>query len=189
MADPTHLHGQVSKQLQAAHALKGGALRMFDPMLAAVAEAHGEPRMAEVADLLGKMHGVFSGHRDEKASHAQALASRLRELGAGPARPRLAGMSAGATMRARLGGIGGQNHEANARDAFVFEHLEIATLHMLEQLAERAQDERTAALARDCRAADEEMASTINRNWVNVTSLTLASRDLPTLRPPEQDDA
>ena len=42
-------------------------------------------------------------------------------------------------------------------------------------------------IARACRAEDEEMAATINRNWTNVLSLTLASRNLPTLRPPEAD--
>ena len=100
MTDPSALHGEVVRHLQAAHALKAGALRMFDPMLAAVAaERHGGA-MAEVSDLLARMHGVFSGHRE-----------------------------------------------------------------------------------------DEEMAATINRNWVNVLSLTLASRRLPTLRPPEAPDA
>jgi len=189
VADSTVLDGQVVRQLQAAHALKAGALRMFDPMLSAVADARDGDAMAEVSDLLAKMHGVFNGHREVTANHAGKLASRLGELGAGPARGKLAGMSAGATARARLGGLGGQNYGANARDAFVFEHLEIATLHLLEQVAERAQDPVTADLARGCRAEDEEMAATINRNWTNVLSLTLASRELPTLRPPEDDDA
>jgi hypothetical protein len=40
--------------------------------------------------------------------------------------------------RARLGEIGGQNQGANARDAFVFEHLEIALLALLEQLADHS---------------------------------------------------
>nr|MBA3328770.1 DUF892 family protein [Solirubrobacterales bacterium] len=99
-----------------------------------------------------------------------------------PARGRVTGMSVGARARARLGALGGQNHGANARDAFVFEHLEIANLHLLEQIAERVDDRETAQLARACRADDEEMAATINRNWTNVLSLTLASRGLPTFR-------
>lgn len=183
MAGP--IEEQVVRQLQTTHALKAGALRMFDPMLAAVAEARDGGAMAEVADLLGRMHRVFSGHRDETATHAARLASRLRELAAGPARGKLAGMSAGATVRARLGG---QNYGADARDAFVFEHLEIATLHLLEQVAERARDPQTAELARSCRAEDEEMAAAINRNWTNVLSLTLASKGLPVLRVPEAPD-
>lgn len=177
------LREQLVQQLQTAHALKTGALRMFDPMLTAVAAERDGARMAEVTDLLGRMHGVFSAHRAQTADHAGQLAARLAALDARPARGRLAGMSVGATARARLGAVGGQNHGANARDAFVFEHLEIATLHLLEQLAERTGDAETARVASACRAEDEEQAATINRNWANVLSLTLASAGLPTLRP------
>lgn len=158
---------------------------MFDPMLAAVAAARDDEGMSEVADLLGRMHGVFSRHREETANHAGKLAARLAALGAGPGRGRVAAMSAGAAGRARLGAIGGQNYGANARDAFVFEHVEIANLHLLAQLARRAGDDETAEVADACRAEDENQAATINRNWTNVLSLTLASRGLPTLRPEE----
>lgn len=186
MATPAALEGQVVRQLQTAHALKAGALRMFDPMLAAVAKARDAEGMAEVADLLGRMHRVFSGHREETASHATRLVARLRDLEAGPARGKLHGMSAGAIARAQLGG---RNFGADARDAFVFEHLEIATLHLLEQAAERAGDAETAELARACRADDEEMAGAINRNWTNVLSLALASKGIPPMRPIETPDA
>lgn len=185
VAEHTILGGQVVHQLQTAHALKAGALRMFDPMLTAVAEARDDGRLAEVHDLLARMHTVFGEHREATSDHAAKLGARLGDLGAGPAKGRLTGISAGAKARALLGG---KNYGANARDAFVFEHLEIATLHLLEQVAERARDSATAALARDCRAADEDMAATINRNWTNVLSLTLISRRLPTLRPPEDGD-
>ena len=89
----------------------------------------------------------------------------------------------GGTARARLGSLRGQNHGANARDAFVYEHLEIATLTLLELLADRAGDEATAEVARTCRADDDEMAALIRRNLTNVLSLMLASRGLPTRRP------
>lgn len=72
--DHTALREVVIDQLQAAHALKAGSLKMFDPM-----------------------HEAFGSHRDG------------------------------------LGRLGGQNHGANARDAFVFEHVEIATLELLER--------------------------------------------------------
>lgn len=181
-ATPT-LADLVVRRLRDVHALKAGALRMFDPMLAAVARERDEGRLAEVTDLLGRMHGVFSGHRERSADHVARLQARLTALGGSPSRRRVTGMSAGATARARLGAIGGQNHGANARDAFVFEHLEIASLQLLEQLATRAGDHETAELARDLRAEDEEMAATINRNWTNVLSLMLASSGLPSARP------
>lgn len=169
-------------QLRTVHALKRGALRMFDPMLAAVAAERDGGEMIEVSDLLAKMHRAFSAHRDQTAGHVSMLESRLRALGSTPARRRVFGVSAGAAARARLGAIGGQNHGANARDAFVFEHLEIAVLALLEQLAIRCGDETTAEVARECKAHDEGMAVTIDGNWTNVLSLTLASQGLPTAR-------
>lgn len=77
------------------------------------------------------------------------------------------------------------NFGAAATGAFVFEHLEIAQTHLIEQLAQRLGDEVTADLAAGIRGQDEEMAATIGRNWTNVLSLALATKGLPTLRPPE----
>jgi len=173
---------KLIEQLRTVHALKRGALRMFDPMLAAVAAERDGGEMVEVSDLLAKMHRAFSAHRDQTAGHVSMLEARLRSLGSTPARRRVWGVSTGAAARARLGAIGGQNHGANARDAFVFEHLEIALLALLEQLAIRCGDETTAEAARECKAQDEAMAVTIDGNWSNVLSLTLASQGLPTAR-------
>jgi hypothetical protein len=80
------------------------------------------------------------------------------------------------------GRIGGQNHGANARDAYVFEHLEIATYHLLEKVAERAGDTETAELARAHRGDNCEMGHKIRRNWENVLSLLLASEGVPPAR-------
>ncbi|MGI8713013.1 MAG: DUF892 family protein [Solirubrobacteraceae bacterium] len=151
-------------------------------MLAAVAAERDGDQMTEVSDLLAKMHRAFTAHREQTAEHVAILDARLRALGRTPARGRVLGLSAGAATRARLGAIGGQNHGANARDAFVFEHLEIALLALLEQLAERCGDTATVQVAGQCKTQDEAMATTINGNWTNVLSLTLASRGLPTAR-------
>jgi hypothetical protein len=88
-------------------------------------------------------------------------------------------------LRGRAAAAGGLNFGGAATEAFVFEHVEIAQAHLIEQLATRTHDEQTAALAREVRADDEEMAATIGRNWTNVLSLSLATRGLPVLRPPE----
>ncbi len=175
MSETPPVGAAVMSQLRSIHALKAGALAMFDPMLQNVAsERDAKATPANVAELLRRMHDVFSGHREETATHVDRLARRIDELGGKPASPRAKGFGLGAKTWVSVSGIGGQNHGANARNAFVFEHLEIATLRILGELADRAGDEATAALARDCVEQDEEMAATIGRNWTNVTTLMTA---------------
>lgn len=172
MAD---LSSALGNQLRTIHAVKSGALAMFDPMLADVAaERDDRATSPEIVELLGRMHGAFSKHRQETAEHARRLANRIDELGGHPATTRVRALSMGASGWVRLSRIGGQNHGANARNAFVFEHLEIASLRLLEQMGERSEDEATGDLARSCLADDEEMAATIGRNWTNVLTLSLA---------------
>ena len=190
---PTAGHDALKRkligQLQALHALKAGSLRMSGPMLAAVRKQRESGALPEVDDLLGRMLDAFGGHREKTAAHERRLHERLAQLGAAPSRPREAALTVAAVARARLGALGGQNHGANARDAFIFEQLEIAYWELLEQLAKRAGDRETAELARECRADDDEMAGLIRRNFDNVLSLMLASEGLPTLRGTEQPGA
>ncbi|MCP9490736.1 MAG: DUF892 family protein [Solirubrobacteraceae bacterium MAG38_C4-C5] len=185
MSAADDLRGEVIARLRALHALKAGALRMFDPMLASVASARDDDALNEVSDLLGRMHGVFGAHREATANDAGKLAVRLTVLGAGRSRAKTAAVGAGSAVRARAGALGGMDFGAAARDAFVFEHLEIAQANLLEQVATRAGDEATAQVAREIRASDQDMAATIDRNWTNVLTLALATRGLPTHRPPE----
>jgi ferritin-like metal-binding protein YciE len=181
------LRRELVRRMQVLHAIKAGALRMFDPMLANVAAAREDAKLAEVADLLGRMHGVFAHHRGATADHARRLEAELTTLGAQPSRGRAVAMGAGGLIRARVGALGGMDFGAAARDAFTFEHLEIAQANLLEQLAERIGESRSAEIVRGIRADDEEMAATIGRNWTNVLSLTLATRGLPVMRPPEPE--
>lgn len=183
------LQTRVIEQLQVLHATKSAALRMFDVMLAAVRRQRDMRALPEVQDLLERMTQAFEGHAEETRAHERALRGRLEAVGARPSRPRELSLCAAALVRANVGRIGGQNHGANARDAFVFEHLEIACWDVLEQLAERAGDPQTARLACACRTDDEEMAALIRRNFANVVSLMLACEGLPTLRAPEDRDA
>lgn len=188
--DIAALREVVVDQLQAIHALKAASLRMFDPMLAAVRKERDNPDMAIVVDLLERMLSAFGEHREQTVEHERRLEARLRALGEGSAGPlRRMGANAAASMRASLGGLGGQNHGANARDAFVFEHVEIATLELLERLARLAGDHETARVARECRADDVAMATKITNNWDNVLSLMLASKRIRFERPGEQADS
>lgn len=176
---------ELTRRLRTLQALKAGALRLFDPMLAGVAAARASHDLIEVHDLLGRMHGAFGDHRDQTAGHAGRLADRLRDLGARPSRPLTAGVGTGAALRAKVAVRGGMNFGALASEAFVFEHAEIAQAQLIQQLAERTGDRPTADLIASIRDDDEAMAATIGRNWVNVCTLMLATKGLPTRRPAE----
>lgn len=188
-AEREQLGDTVLDQMQTLHAIKSGALRMFESMTDAVRDEREKDTFADVQDLLEKMTKAFGGHEDATRAHERRLRERLDALGSGRSRPREIGLGAAAEVRAALGRAGGQNYGANARDAFVFEHMEIATAGLLELLAERAGDEETAKLARECRSDDEEMAETIRGNFPNVLSLMLASEGLPTLRDDRESEA
>ena len=144
-----------------------------------------EAKMRIFSPRFARMHGHFGSHREATAGHVGRLAGTLTSLGANPARGKSAAVGAGAALRARAATIGGMDFGAMARDAFVFEHLEIAQAHLIEQLADRAGHAPVAAVAREIREEDEAMAATISRNWTNVLSLALATRGLPTRRPAE----
>ncbi|HEX4107143.1 MAG TPA: DUF892 family protein [Solirubrobacteraceae bacterium] len=170
----TELRKMVVGHLRQLHALQVGALDMFAGMLAAVRAERDGGKLPEVTDLLTNMLNAFGQHEEETKRHEREVRQRLTELGAKPNRVAEPAMRAGGRARVLMGRVGGQDYGANARDAFVFEHLEIAVCELLERAAARVGDERTAEMARAHKHDNEEMAAKIRRNWENVLSLRLA---------------
>lgn len=185
MTEREALRPKVHAQLRTMHATKSAALRMFAVMLPAVRRRRDARTLPEIQDLLERMADAFGGHEERTRAHLRELDVRLSELGIGVSRALELGMGAAAVIRGNRGRLRGHNFGADARDAFLFEHLEIAGWETLGELATRAGDERTAELARRCCADDDEMAALIRRNFPNVLTLVLACQGLPTLRPPE----
>ena len=61
----------------------------------------------------------------------------------------------------------------NARDGFATEHMEIASYQMLERVAKKAGDTKTAAVARQNREEEEAMARSIASKWNKIVDLSL----------------
>jgi ferritin-like metal-binding protein YciE len=81
---------------------------------------------------------------------------------------------AGAQAKGVTDVLRGDKAIRNARDAFVSEHLEIASYEVLWRLAERAGDPETAALAREHLAEEKATAERIASNWDRFVDLALA---------------
>jgi ferritin-like metal-binding protein YciE len=78
-----------------------------------------------------------------------------------------------ALMKGVLDAARGDSAGRNARDGFATEHMEIASYQMLERVAKKAGDKKTAAVARQNREEEEAMARSIASKWNKVVDLSL----------------
>jgi len=153
------LHNTLISYLQDAHAMEENVLRMLDSILASSSDDFSNEQ--------------FRAHRSETQRHAFLLEQRLSELGQGRSLVVEAPAIIGAWFKGMMDWVRPDKIGQNARDAYVTEHLEIASYSLLESLAERAGDAKTAALARQIRADEEAMAKWIDEHWDRFVGLTL----------------
>ena len=79
----------------------------------------------------------------------------------------------GALMKLPLDMLRGEKAARNARDGFAAEHMEIASYELLERVARKAKDSKTAAVARQNREEEEAMARSIGAKWNKIVELSL----------------
>jgi ferritin-like metal-binding protein YciE len=115
----------------------------------------------------GRLRVAFERHRGQTEQQLARLEGCLDARGVGGLALRLEDVrSETASLVKAIGDTARDDrHARDARDAYVIQHLQIASYELLERLAERAGDARTAEVARVNRAEEAVMVAEIARSW------------------------
>lgn len=120
-----------------------------------------------------EMKARLERHQDETRQQMERLRGRLDAYGESSSTAKGLAAKAGAAMKGLLDTARGEKDGKNARDGFATEHLEIAAYQLLERVATMAGDEQTAAVARQNRQEEEEMARYIDERWDAIARRSL----------------
>ena len=153
---------QLVKHIDEAYAMEQNVLRMLDGMISSTEDA--------------EMRRELEQHKSVTEQQAERLEKRLEAHDASPSAIKEAGGILGALMKGAVDMARSDKAGRNARDGFATEHMEIASYELLERVAKRAGDSETAAVARQNRKEEREMARKISANWDKVVELTLSDK-------------
>ena len=160
MAD-AKLHRKLVDYVQDAHAMEQTVSTMLDSMIATTDDP-------EITEMLRQ-------HKRQTQEHERRLGERLDAMGAGASTTKSVG-GLGAALFKGVGDVARTDKPSkNARDGYMTEHMEIAAYELLERLAKRVGDEKTAEVARLNRSDEQAMAKKIDANWDRFLDLTLAT--------------
>jgi ferritin-like metal-binding protein YciE len=155
----TAIDDQLVEYIDDAYAMEQNVLRMLDSMI----KTTKDPQMKRSLER----------HRKETEQQAERLEERLRDHGSRPSKSKEAGGIMAALMKGVLDVARDDNPGRNARDGYATEHMEIASYQLLERVARKAGDTKTAAVARRNREEEEAMARSIGSKWNKIAELTL----------------
>jgi ferritin-like metal-binding protein YciE len=127
-----------------------------------------------------QMKRSLERHKKQTEEQAARLEERLREHDASPSKAKEAGGVMAALMKSVLDVARSDSPGRNARDGFATEHMEIASYQMLERVARKAGDTKTAAVARQNREEEEAMARSIGSKWNKIVELSLEEEGVRT---------
>src|SRR2546423_2040747 len=153
------LKDRLVQHLSDAHAMESNVKVMLASMIASTSDRRIKRRLET--------------HLEEAREHAERLERRLKELDANPSAPKEAAALLGSMPKGLLDQVRGEKPAKNARDGFVTEALEIAAYQLLERIAERAGDSKTAAIARRNLVDEVRMSRYFARSWDRVVDLSL----------------
>jgi len=144
---PAHLDAY----LRDAHAIERQAVRVL----------RSATKLAADEELAAAM----ARHLDETRGHLDRLEKLLEARNSGPSTAKDAALELGGLNIGAFFGAQPDTTTKLAGFAFAFEHLEIAAYELLKRVAERAGDERAAALAEETLAEERAAAQAIAASW------------------------
>lgn len=112
-------------------------------------------------------------HLEETKEHADRVKSCLESHGKAPSKVKETTTMAAGALKAPLDMARGEKGMRNARDGFATEHLEIAAYRLIEELARKAGDQESLAVAQQNAQDEERMASRIASNWSKFVALSM----------------
>ena len=132
---------------------------------------------------LPEFQDPLTHHKEETERHIQRLAERLEAYGKSPSKLKDAGGILNAGIVGVLDKLRTDNAGRLARDGYTVEQLEIASYKMLERVASRCGDEKTAEVARQNRADEEAMAKKLDDSWDLVVDVALQQEGIQAAPP------
>jgi ferritin-like metal-binding protein YciE len=169
MPDDSKLTIKLGDYIEDAHAMETNVLQMLDSMIRTTKDK--------------QIKRDLQLHKQQTKRHEERLRERLEKLGRAPSTRKEAQSMIGALVKGVGDQVRGDKAGKNARDGFVTEHMEIAAYELLERLAERAGDTRTATVARQNKREEEAMARKIAAKWDKFVDLSLAEDGIKAPKP------
>ena len=162
----TKLEEKLVEYIDDAYAMEQNVLRMLDSMIRTTKDP--------------QMKRALERHKKQTEQQAERLEECLQDYGASPSTAKQAGGVMAALMKSVVDVARSDSPGRNARDGFATEHMEIASYQMLERVARKAGDKKTAAVARQNREEEEAMARSIGTKWNKIVELSLKEEGIHT---------
>jgi ferritin-like metal-binding protein YciE len=157
--EPDDLGDQLNTYLADAHAIEEQAIQLLER----APSIGGDPELDR----------IYADHLEQTREQKRTLEEILRDRGASPSRLKDAAMRLGALNWAGFFAAHPDTPGKLAAFAFAFEHLEAGGYELLERVARRAGDERTAAAAQRIRGEERAMAERLRASFERALEASL----------------
>jgi ferritin-like metal-binding protein YciE len=156
---PSSVEDELIKALDEAYAME----KQVEVLLQSMIRTTGDPSLTSDMET----------HLNETKEHAERLETCLEAHGQSPSKVKAAGTMTAGALKAPLDMARSEKGMRNARDGFATEHLEIAAYRLIEELAKKAGDQQSLAVAQQNAEDEERMAARIAANWSKFVALSL----------------